>query len=120
MKVLHVLHHSAPYLDGYCVRSKQIIDFQRRIGLDVRVLTGAQHEIEVERAAGVCPEPEQIDGVLYHRTPLPAGRFSRAARRTPFAREASMMASLVDSMRRLIRRDGVDLIHSHSPVLCGL
>ena len=43
MKILHVLHHSAPYLDGYCVRSKQIVDFQRRVGLDVRVLTGPQH-----------------------------------------------------------------------------
>ena len=46
---LHVLHHSMPHIDGYSIRSKQIVDFQRSIGIDVRVLTSAQHEVEVGR-----------------------------------------------------------------------
>jgi PEP-CTERM/exosortase A-associated glycosyltransferase len=119
MKILHVLHHSAPYLDGYCVRSKQIVDFQRRAGLDVRVLTGPQHEIEVERASGVRPEPESIDGVVYHRTALPADRLSQGIRRMPITREFSMMAGLARSMRRLLAQEKIDLIHTHSPILCG-
>jgi PEP-CTERM/exosortase A-associated glycosyltransferase len=120
MRVLHVLHHSVPYLDGYCIRSKQIVDFERCIGLDVRVLTSAQHEVEVERAPGARPEPERIDGVTYYRTPLPDGSISRASRRTPFAREGSMMTALARSLRRVLAREKVDLIHTHSPVLCGL
>ena len=66
MKILHVLHHSLPHIDGYSIRSKQIIDFQRSIGIDVRVLTSAQHEAEVGRPAGANVEAEVIDGVVHH------------------------------------------------------
>ena len=107
-------------MDGYCIRSKEIVDFQRSIGLDVQVLTSAQHEIEVERAAGAIVESETIDGVRYTRTPLPDGPLSRAARRTPFARETVMMTALGRALGRLLSRESVDVIHVHSPVLCGL
>ncbi len=33
MKVLHVLDHSLPYLSGYSIRSKYIIEFQKRVGI---------------------------------------------------------------------------------------
>jgi PEP-CTERM/exosortase A-associated glycosyltransferase len=120
MKILHVLHHSMPHIDGYSIRSKQIVDFQRSIGIDVRVLTSAQHEVEVGRPAGVNVEAEVIDGVVHHRTAMPAGALPRLSRRVPFARESTMMAALGRSLRRLLRTESFDLVHAHSPVLCGL
>ena len=120
MTILHVLHHSVPHVDGYSIRSKQIVDFQRRIGIGVRVLTSAQHEVEVGRPVGANVETEVIDGVTYHRTPLPAGALARLSRRMPFARESMMMVALGRSLRRLLRSESVDVVHAHSPVLCGL
>jgi PEP-CTERM/exosortase A-associated glycosyltransferase len=120
MKILHVLHHSMPHVDGYSIRSKQIVDFQRSIGIDVRVLTSAQHEVEVDRPAGTNVEAEVIDGVVHHRTPMPAGALPRLSSRVPFARESTMMAALGRSLRRLLRTESIDLVHAHSPVLCGL
>jgi PEP-CTERM/exosortase A-associated glycosyltransferase len=120
MRVLHVLHHSVPYLDGYCIRSKQIVDFQRNIGLDVRVLTSAQHEIEVGRPVHAPVESERIDGIQYHRTRLPLGALLRQGRQVPFVRELTMMWALGARLRRLVRAESIDVIHAHSPVLCGI
>jgi PEP-CTERM/exosortase A-associated glycosyltransferase len=120
MKVLHVLHHSIPHIDGYSIRSKQIVDFQRSIGIDVRVLTSAQHEIEVGRSAGANVKAEVIESVVHYRTPLPKGALPRLSRRVPFARESTVMVTLGQSLRRLLRSDSFDLVHAHSPVLCGL
>ena len=119
MRVLHVLHHSTPYLDGYCIRSKQIVDFQHAIGLQVEVVTSPQHEIEVQRLEGRPPDPEAIDGVTYHRTALPAGTVARQAMRSSLGRRLLFMRALQASVRRLVQERGFDLVHAHSPVLCG-
>jgi glycogen(starch) synthase len=118
MRVLHVLHHSVPYLDGYCIRGKQIVDFQRSIGLDVEVVTSGQHELEVERPPERFVPSEEIDGVTYHRVRFP--RLPSPVRRTPFAREAALMTALARAIRRLLRAREYDVIHAHSPVICGL
>src|SRR4051812_9196204 len=94
MRVLHVLHHSVPYLDGYTVRSRYIVEYQRRLGLTPIVLTPPQHEIEVgcpQRASALSSE--EIGGVTYYRTALPGGRAATAARRVPLLKEHAMMAS---------------------------
>jgi len=120
MRVLHVLHHSTPYLDGYCIRSRQIVEFQKAAGVAVRVLTSAQHEIEVERPAESYVPSEEINGITYHRTPLPAGAVREGLSRLPFGRQAVFMRQLEQSILQTIRRHPVDVIHAHSPVLCGL
>ena len=119
MRVLHVLHHSTPYLDGYCIRSKQIVDFQRAIGIDVEVVTSPQHEIEVRRQPGGSMPAETIDGVMYHRTSLPEGVIAGWALRSSLARRLLFMNALQASVRRLIRERRFDIVHAHSPVLCG-
>jgi PEP-CTERM/exosortase A-associated glycosyltransferase len=120
MKVLHVLHHSVPYLDGYCIRSKQIVEFQRSIGIDVQVLTSAQHEVEVGRSDGASIGTELIDGIPYHRTPLPVSALQERSRQVPFARELTLMWALGRRLRHLIRSESIEIIHAHSPVLCGI
>jgi glycogen synthase len=117
MKILHVLHHSAPYLDGYGVRSKYIVDAQRALGLDPVIVTSAHHEIEVRRDDPTQQHPaEHIDGTLYHRTPAPAPRLMKV----PVLRERALMSALGRSIEKVIADERPDLIHAHSPVLCGL
>ena len=83
LRVLHILHHSAPYLDGYGVRSKYIVDHQRKLGLRPVVVTSAHHEIEVKREHVDPGTVEVIDGVPYYRTGLPAGAWGRLRLKTP-------------------------------------
>ena len=119
MRVLHVLHHSTPYLDGYGVRSKSIVDFQRRLGLEPLVVTSAHHELEVKRGAADCPACEIIDGTHYHRTPQPSGPAAGLRMRTPFLREQALVSAIGITLEEVLRTQRVDIIHSHSPVLCG-
>jgi PEP-CTERM/exosortase A-associated glycosyltransferase len=119
MRVLHVLHHSTPYLDGYGVRSKSIVDFQRRLGIEPLVVTSAHHELEVKRRAADCPASEIIEGTVYHRTPQPSGRAAGLHMRTPFLRERALVSAIGTTLERVLRTQQVDIVHSHSPVLCG-
>src|SRR5687768_5347446 len=119
MRVLHVLHHSAPYLDGYGVRSKYIVDFQRRLGLTPIVVTSAHHEIEIKRDPTAFKKVEAIDGTEYIRTPIPNGTAASLRLRTPFLREQALVSALRATIERTLATCDVDLVHSHSPVLCG-
>src|SRR5688572_7404737 len=108
MRILHVLHHSVPSLDGYSVRSKHIIDFQKAIGLEPRVVTSAQHEPEVGRTASVVP-PEHIDGVTYYRTPFPSSPAKNQALKLPFLRELTLMRALRTNLARVARNERIDV-----------
>ena len=119
MRVLHVLHHSAPYLDGYGVRSKYIVDFQRRLGLTPIVVTSAHHEIEINRDPAAFKATEAIDGTDYVRTPIPNGAGASLRLRTPFLREQALVSALRGTLEGTLGTCDVDLVHAHSPVLCG-
>ena len=110
MKVLHVLDHSVPVFSGYSFRSRSIVTFQKRLGLEPVVLTSPKH--------GPAPATvEEHDGIRHYRTePMPAGGFGAR----PFVREVKLMARLARRIADVARRERVDVIHAHSPVLNGL
>lgn len=120
MRSLHVLHHSTPYLDGYCVRSKYIVDMQRSLGLDPVAVTSAQHELEMARRRRDYVPSETIDGSCYYRTPLPNPRHAPFALKLPFFRQALFMSALQRRIDTVLAGERVDVVHAHSPVLCGL
>lgn len=121
MKILHVLHHSIPYLDGYSIRSKYIVEFQRRLGLRPTIVTSAHHEIEVGHHISETFQPkEKIDDLIYHRTQFPKGRLKELQLQTPFLRERVLMKTLNKNIQRIFSEEQIDLIHAHSPVLCGI
>ena len=43
MRILHVLHNSVPLLCGYSIRSSYIVNLEREMGWDTRVVTSGQH-----------------------------------------------------------------------------
>jgi PEP-CTERM/exosortase A-associated glycosyltransferase len=108
-RILHVLDHSLPLHSGYTFRTRAILKAQEGHGLEVRGITGQRHNLE---AAWDAPE-EVADGLTFHRTPgTPEG--------PPPLRELGEIAALDGAIRQLAA-DGFrpDIIHAHSPGLCG-
>ena len=108
-RILHVLDHSLPLHSGYTFRTRAILKAQQSHGLEVRGITGQRHNLE----ASWDVAEEMADGLTFHRTPgTPEG--------PPPLRELGEIAALDGSIRQLAA-DGFrpDIIHAHSPALCG-
>lgn len=104
-RVLHVLDHSLPLHSGYSFRTRAIMSAQAASGLEVRGITGLRHYAE-------GPVAEVVEGLLFHRTP---GNASGA----PGIREWREIARLAEGIARLAREWRPEVLHAHSPSLCG-
>jgi PEP-CTERM/exosortase A-associated glycosyltransferase len=115
-RVLHVLDHSLPVLSGYSIRSKSIVETQQKLGHRVQVVTGTAHQLDDPTA-----EDTVMNGVPYARTALSSNLQSRAiTRRWPLLRELSAVWLLRQRILAVLDLDAFDVIHAHSPSLCGL
>ncbi len=111
-----MLDHSLPLLSGYSVRSHSLITAQKHIGLCPEVVTGPLHNVE-----DVGATDTSIDGIPYHRTTLKAGLEKRFIDgRVPVLRETSVVRLLGQRIVELLDQQPFDVIHAHSPALCGL
>src|SRR5262249_9945759 len=109
MRILHVLDRSLPTIAGYTTRSAAIVEHQAALGLEPVALTSVREggaETEIHR------------GVPHHRTPLPDVGGLLAG--VPVARETLEMVALGRRVLALHRSSPFDIVHAHSPVLCGL
>lgn len=115
-RVLHVLDHSFPVLSGYSVRSRSLIHGQQQIGFRPQAVTGPLHQLDDKPGADTV-----VDDVLYTRTPITGTLARRALEgRWPLLREASVVRLLRRRIIELVQRGEFDVIHAHSPALCGL
>jgi PEP-CTERM/exosortase A-associated glycosyltransferase len=105
-RILHVLDHSLPLHSGYTFRTRAILHAQSEMGLEVRGITGLRH-----MAAG--PDTEAAEGLTLHRTR------GEAAGPTGL-REWREVAALADAICELAQNWRPDVLHAHSPALCGL
>ena len=105
-RVLHVLDHSLPLQSGYTFRTRAIMKAQQAAGLQVCGLTGLRHT-----AGG--PLAEEIDGLCFHRT---AGTTTGPAGVREW-REIRQLAHAIEALARVWRPD---ILHAHSPALCGM
>ncbi len=104
-RILHVLDHSLPLQSGYTFRTRAILKAQQAAGDEVIGITGLRH-------AGAGPEVEDIDGLTFHRTP-------GAASGPGGMREWREIGALANAIGTLIESWQPDIIHAHSPALCG-
>lgn len=102
-RVLHVLDHSLPLHSGYAFRTRAIMTAQAADGLEVRGITGLRHHAE-------GPDVEHAEGLHFHRTRGSAG----------LGREWGEIAALAHSIGALVEQWRPDVLHAHSPALCGL
>jgi PEP-CTERM/exosortase A-associated glycosyltransferase len=105
-RVLHVLDHSLPLQSGYTFRTRAILKAQQGLGFEVRGVTGVRHF-----APG--PSPEEADGLTFHRTPGTASG-------PPGLREWRDIGLLAGAIGKVCDEWRPDVIHAHSPALCGL
>src|SRR4051794_32354190 len=109
MRVLHVLDRSLPVVAGYTARAAAILEHEAALGIEPVALTGVRQ--------GTDPAA-RIGGVAHHRTPSPAA--VARLRGAPVLGEAMEMGALARRIVEVHREAPVELIHAHSPILCGL
>ena len=105
-RALHILDHSLPLGSGYSYRSRSIVTFQKRLGLEPVVLTSPKQGTE-------CDGRDLVDGIPHYRTGRTGGRL-------PFARELRLIVRLAGRIIQVARAEGVEIIHAHTPSLNGL
>jgi glycogen synthase len=104
-RVLHVLDHSLPLHSGYTFRTRAILKAQQAAGLEVRGITGLRHLSE-------GPDAEEAEAIRFHRT--------RGQAHGPAGlREWREIALLAEAIERLCGAWRPDILHAHSPALCG-
>lgn len=105
-RILHVLDHSLPLQSGYTFRTRAILKAQQAAGDEVRAITGLRHIAE-------GPNYEEIDGLRFNRTP-------GSAKGPAGLREWREIGALAEAAEALCRNWRPDILHAHSPALCGL
>ena len=104
-RVLHVLDHSLPLHSGYTFRTRAILKSQQAMAIEVRGITGLRHMAE-------GPDAEEADGIMFHR--------ARGVSSGPAGlREWREIGLLADAIVKLCGEWRPDVIHAHSPALCG-
>jgi PEP-CTERM/exosortase A-associated glycosyltransferase len=116
MKILHVLEYSLPYLVGYTIRSKYIVENQKKIGLEPIIITSPL----MTQNTGSYPAYEEINKIKYYRSGYlnrisESDRLSRRLlKRYIYSKEykkAILMTALAEKP---------DIIHAHSSYLNGI
>jgi PEP-CTERM/exosortase A-associated glycosyltransferase len=111
-RILHILDHGLPLHSGYAFRTRAIMKAQAAEGHEVRAVTSLRQG----SSPGDIPSgegPEEIAGLTIHRTP---GR----ARGPAGMREWREIAALERSVDQVCAQWRPDVLHAHSPALCGL
>ncbi len=115
-RILHVLDHSWPVLDGYSQRSQSIVTAQLKLGMAPVVVTSPLHQLDDPNASETS-----LNGCQYFRSALQTGLAGRAIReRWPLIREVSVVRLLRRRIESLLDTCAFDVVHAHSPALCGL
>jgi PEP-CTERM/exosortase A-associated glycosyltransferase len=109
MKILHVLDHSIPVLDGYSLRTLSILRHQRELGWETVHVTGPKHEIP-------GPPVEQVDGWEFFRTDPSTNPLARL----PVVQYMIVVNDLTRRLAEVARQTRPDVLHAHSPSLNGL
>lgn len=106
LRILHVLDHSLPMHSGYAFRTRAILKGQEACGLRVHGITSLRH-------TDTGPAIETCDGLNFARTP-------GAASGPAMIREWREIAALTDAIVEFAAQWRPDVLHAHSPALCGM
>ena len=109
MRILHVLDHSIPLHSGYTFRTRAIIEQQRAIGWETFHVTG-------EKQGATAASAEEVDGLLFYRTPPLSGLLARM----PVINQLAGIPRLERTLCQVIDKVKPDILHAHSPALNGV
>ena len=109
MRILHILDHSIPLHSGYSFRTQSILNYQKRMGLDVFGLTSPKH-------TATNGDRETVDNLQFFRTKAVANHLDAI----PGMPECHLLLSLRRRILEVAKEVQPDIIHAHSPVLNAL
>lgn len=108
IKIIHILNHSFPLLDGYASRSQSILIAQKKMKYHPVVLTSPKHEEDWKKK---CSRKQVIDNIKFYRAGNnPLGRL-------PIIGELVQIAMVLLRLMQIIKIEKPSVIHAHSPVL---
>jgi glycogen synthase len=110
-----VLDHSSPILSGYAVRSNSIMQAEKQLGMVLRAVTSPSHQLD-----DISAKDGEIDGIPFSRTALIGVPGRSIRKRLPLLRELSTVYLFRNRILEILCDHPVDVIHAHSPSLCGL
>lgn len=108
MKVLHILDSYLPQYSGYAFRSKYILNYQKKMGITPIVVVSPQNSNGFKNF-------EVIDDIACYRCPPPNG----ITKKFPYFKELYVMKTLKEYITVISKKYNINIIHSHSPILCG-
>jgi PEP-CTERM/exosortase A-associated glycosyltransferase len=109
MRILHILDHSIPLHSGYTFRTRAIIEQQRAMGWETFHMTGPKQ-------GATQTQVEEIDGLVFHRTPPLSGLQARL----PVFNQLAVISRLEGALRQIVGEVKPDILHAHSPALNGV
>ena len=109
MRILHVLDHSIPLHSGYTFRTFQILSEQRKLGYETLHVTGIKHVAPFQ-------DSETVTGFKFYRTPVG----SKILASLPVINQWYVIKTLEKRIEEIVKREKIDIIHAHSPVLNGV
>jgi glycogen(starch) synthase len=120
MRVLHAVYNCFPDETGGAVRTRYLLETQKRLGIEPLVIS-SPFQAPADPAEG--GSVEHHDGIPHYRCyrGSPPVRFMAAGK--PWwerAAKAGQMAFFAREIRRVAARERVDVIHAHSVFFCGL
>ena len=115
IKVLHALEHSVPKLAGYTIRSKYIVDNQKKAGLEPVVITSPLQE-KTDRS---LLDFEIIDGIRYYRTGIYNKLDFDQSLPVRLCRRYQYAAAYKDAIKKICEIEKPDIIQAHSSYLNG-
>ncbi|OSM06862.1 TIGR04063 family PEP-CTERM/XrtA system glycosyltransferase [Magnetofaba australis] len=109
MRVLHVLDHGLPLHSGYAFRTRAIVREQQRVGIEPLLLTGPKQNSGAQLS-------ESAEGLEFLRTPPERAVWAGWG---PLA-QWGVVTALEARLNQLIPQLQPNVLHAHSPALCGL
>jgi len=110
IKVYHILDHFVPEYSGYTFRTQYILRFQRKLGLEPTAIISPKYS-EGLRHYEIINEIPCLRSIMEQ---------NRLIKKVPFLREKLLMNHFQQDIFKIISQDSADIIHAHSPILCGL
>lgn len=104
LRIVHVMDHSLPRGDGYCIRAKYLLEAQAAAGHQVTVLTGPSQ--------GTDAVDQTIGAIDYRRTYYSRSEGAWVQRG---AKHAVFGKAITRSLRALMSSRQFDVIHAHTP-----
>src|SRR3954469_3931550 len=99
--VLHVFDHSFPIADGYSFRSREIINFLRKVGWRTIHVTSAKQGPSMSAH-------DMVDRIEFHRTSVTPRLFQRSV---PILGQVQVVTTLRERLARLVRDHRPALLH---------